>query len=101
MVVGLFSGKKSAAFPNGEPITKKQVPAKDTVVNINFEGVEPGTYAIGVYNDINKNNKLDKVLGIPKEQYGNSGKRTNLEPVFAKSKFEVENEDKQIEIDVH
>ena len=80
---------------------KRETPAKDSTVNVEFDGVEPGTYTIGAYNDANKNNKLDKILGIPKEQYGNSGKRTNTEPTFTKSKFEVGSEDKQIEFDIH
>jgi uncharacterized protein (DUF2141 family) len=33
--------------------------------------VSPGTYAIGIFHDVNLNNQLDNYfLGVPKEQYG-------------------------------
>jgi uncharacterized protein (DUF2141 family) len=102
IVVGLFSDKAASSFPGGKPLASKSIPAKENTVNVVFDGVEPGVYAIGVFNDINKNNNLDKgPFGIPKEQYGNSGEKTSRQPVFTKSKFEVGNEGKQIELQVH
>ena len=39
----------------------------------------PGTYAIGIFHDVNLNNKMDNNLfGVPKEQYGFSNNATAL-----------------------
>ncbi len=35
-----------------------------------FEGLPPGTYAVGVFHDRNGNGKLDTILGIPREGFG-------------------------------
>ena len=39
----------------------------------------PGTYAIGIFHDVNLNNKMDNnFFGVPKEQYGFSNKARAL-----------------------
>jgi uncharacterized protein (DUF2141 family) len=35
-----------------------------------FTGVRPGNYALTLFHDANSNNKLDTVLGIPREGFG-------------------------------
>jgi uncharacterized protein (DUF2141 family) len=44
---------------------------------------------------------MDTFLGIPKEPYGNSGEYTSLKPDYEDSKFEVDNQNLTIEIEVH
>ena len=47
----------------------------------------PGTYAIGIFHDVNLNNKMDNNLfGIPKEQYGFSN---NARAFFGPPAFEA------------
>lgn len=47
--------------------------------------VEPGTYAVSMYHDLNSNEKLDKnLVGYPKEPFGFSN---NFRPVFSGPKF--------------
>lgn len=41
-----------------------------TTVQLRFEGVPPGHYAISLFHDENGNGKLDKQLILPKEGYG-------------------------------
>ena len=46
----------------------------------------PGTYAIGIFHDVNLNNKMDNNLfGVPKEQYGFSN---NARALFGPPDFE-------------
>lgn len=99
--VGLFSEKKQKDFPNGKAFIEKNVPANASEISVVFDSIASGVYAIGAYNDENKNSKLDKALGIPTEAYGNSGKFTKLEPKFSSSQFEVTDENKSIEFVLH
>lgn len=61
-------------------------------IDIPFDKVKPGVYAIGIFLDENENGKLDQNgLGIPKEDYGFSN---NVRPLtraanFEEAKFEV------------
>ena len=51
-----------------------------------------GVYAIGIFVDVNGNNRLDKnFLGIPKEQYGFSNDATGLfgPPSFTDASFTI------------
>nr|WP_238232282.1 DUF2141 domain-containing protein [Methylobacterium thuringiense] len=54
-----------------------------------FEGIEPGTYAVVAYQDLNGNGRLDRTgLGLPLEPYGVSrgvGRRSR--PDFASASF--------------
>lgn len=59
-----------------------------------FEGLEKGEYAIAIFQDENKNGKLDLgEYGIPTEKYGFSNNVDPAElmrpPVFDECKFEV------------
>jgi uncharacterized protein (DUF2141 family) len=46
----------------------------------------PGTYAIGIFHDVNLNNKMDNnFFGVPKEQYGFSN---NARALFGPPDFE-------------
>ena len=58
-------------FPNckGDPDALKQtVPA--TVRLLQFRDLPAGRYALSVFHDENANEKLDTVVGIPKEGFG-------------------------------
>ena len=57
-----------------------------------------GTYAIGIFHDVNLNNKMDNnVFGIPKEQYGfsNNARAFLGPPAFEAAAFELEGETTQ------
>ncbi|MEL0652350.1 DUF2141 domain-containing protein [Algibacter sp. TI.3.09] len=72
----------------------------DGKIDINFEDIEPGTYAILVLHDANDNNKMDfENTGRPKEAYGTSNNSMSFgPPSFTDSKFEVKQENIEMEI---
>ena len=57
-----------------------------------FDGVPPGVYAIAVFHDANRNNKMDKnFFGIPSEGYGASKNKLPFAsaPTFKENRFVV------------
>lgn len=70
VVIGVYD--KAADFPATEKGLAGQVieASSDTVV-ATFAGLAAGRYAVAVYQDENRNGRLDKnFLGIPTELYG-------------------------------
>jgi len=62
---------KSFADDNASAILDKVVTATPSVQSVTFEGVPPGTYAIKMFQDVNRNEKFDmNWLGLPSERYG-------------------------------
>lgn len=70
----------------------KATKATKGMVEIVFENIPAGAYALGVIHDANGNNKLDtNILGIPKEGFGFSNNAMGAfgPPSFEKTKVEV------------
>jgi uncharacterized protein (DUF2141 family) len=70
-------------------------------IDIPFDNVAPGTYAVAVFLDKNGNGKMDtNMLGIPKEKYGFSNNKYPLTraATFKESAFEVGGKDQSITI---
>ena len=68
-----------------------------------FRNLAPGTYAVGAYHDENGNGQLDRgFMGIPKEGVGvsNDVQVSRGSPSFARAKFTVGAEQKQIVIHI-
>jgi len=62
---------KSFADDDAPAIIDKIVPATPSVQSVTFDGVPPGTYAIKMFQDLNRNEKFDmNWLGLPAERYG-------------------------------
>ena len=59
------------AFPDcsKDPSAIKRLVAASDSGDIRFSGVAPGTYAVAMVHDENKNNKLDVRVFIPKEGF--------------------------------
>lgn len=58
-------------FPDcrGDPrAVKITVPATTSLIRVQVPG--PGTYALTIFHDQNGNNRLDTMLGIPREGFG-------------------------------
>lgn len=72
----------------------------DGKVIVTFDNVVPGTYAIIAFHDSNDNNNMDfEANGMPKESYGMSNNPMSFgPPEYATSKFELENEDLEMNI---
>lgn len=74
-------------------------PVADRVVNavapetiVEFDGVAPGTYAIKMFQDINRNGQFDmNVIGLPREPFGFSNDARPLfdQPSFDEAKFAI------------
>lgn len=88
-------GKKGGAAPGITDGTIEMVePGSVTYV---YE-LPPGTYAIGIFHDVNLNNKMDNNLfGIPREQFGfsNNARAFFGPPAFEAAAFELKGETSQ------
>ncbi len=76
LLVGLYDSKTNFAKRPLPHSPKIRLTSSGTVV-ATIPDVPPGTYAIVVLHDVNKNGKLDKsLLGMPKEPFGFSNNPT-------------------------
>lgn len=90
----LFNSAASFSGEGGTPYRCVQVPVSGKKVQAVFDNVVPGTYALFVLHDANRNSKMDKnMLGIPKEGYGASRNKLPFAaaPTFKDNQFPVEN----------
>ena len=68
-------------------------------VNVRFNNIKPGTYAISCYHDKNSNQQLDfNGMGIPKEPTAasNDAKGFFGPPKFKDAKFEIKDKNKNL-----
>ena len=75
---------------DGKAIVDVVVPAKSPRTEIVLPPVPPGTYAIKMFQDYNKNGEFDFTwIGLPAEGYGfsNNAKPVFSEPDFDKTRF--------------
>lgn len=104
--VGIFAG------PDGWLADKSAITGQNVmlanvsgdVAVVTFNDLKPGVYGVGVYQDANMNNKLDKnVFGVPKEQWGVSNNvRPHLRaPTYDEAKFTVTEPSTSIDIALH
>jgi uncharacterized protein (DUF2141 family) len=90
--VCLFDNAAAFKGESGTPLQCLQPGVKGGASEAVFENVRPGVYAIAVFHDANKNNKMDtNLFGIPKEGYGASGNKLPFAsaPGFDENKFTV------------
>ncbi len=88
IAVGLYNTESSFMK---SPLLGKSIKAEKGTMEVVFEGVPVGTYAISVMHDANENSKLDyRTSGIPREGFGFSNNALNKlgAPKFEKAKFE-------------
>ena len=73
------------------------VPSREAAA-VHFAGIAPGRYALLVIHDENRNGKLDKMLGMPREGFGfsrNPAVRIGP-PHYGDVHFTVEGQSKQV-----
>lgn len=92
LVVALFNSRESFEKQE-EPVYFKKTPALPSgeYMDIIFSGMLPGSYAVAIYQDLNKNGRIDKnMLGVPTEPYGFSGEGNHRwrPPGFGAARFE-------------
>ncbi|WP_159019696.1 DUF2141 domain-containing protein [Algibacter sp. L3A6] len=87
-------------FMKAEGVKTIKAEINDGKIDVKFENIASGTYAILVLHDANDNNKMDfEDTGRPKEAYGTSNNPMSYgPPQFSNAKFEVANEDVEMNI---
>lgn len=87
VLVGAF--RKTDQFLYGNPFKKVLLKSTFTHGKTTFK-LKDGEYAIGIFQDKNNNQVLDKnFLGIPKEKYGFSGRSVLGKPSFKDASIKV------------
>ncbi|MBV9693987.1 MAG: DUF2141 domain-containing protein, partial [Alphaproteobacteria bacterium] len=99
--------RKGFADDNAEPIIDTVAPAKGYSVLVTFAPVRPGTYAVKMFQDENRNGEFDQnFIGLPKERYGFSNNvgpdwmRLSA-PSFDAAKIELKPGENKISIWLH
>ena len=81
--VGIY--KPGEKFKTATPFVNRQIKIENPGnQRVEFE-LQPGTYAVALYHDLNDNHKIDKhFFGYPKEPFGLSN---NFRPLFSAPEF--------------
>jgi len=77
---------------DADPVADRVVNAVAPETIVEFDGVAPGTYAIKMFQDVNRNGKFDmNVIGLPGEPFGFSNDARPLfdQPSFDAAKFTI------------
>ena len=88
----IFSNESSFNGEGGKPLQCVSTGIQNQQASISFSNLPPGIYAVFLFHDTNKNNRMDKnFLGIPKEGYGSSKNKLPFAaaPGFDENKFQV------------
>ncbi len=96
----IFNGPKGWAEDRQAAFKDIAVPAVKGTQTLKVPDLPPGTYAVALIHDLNKNHKLDKnFLGYPKEQWGmsNNPHATLKAPPIEKAQFKL---DKDMEVHI-
>ncbi len=96
----IFSLHNQETFMKSESVQRAESKIENNKVEITFENVAPGTYAIMVLHDENENYRMDfDNNGMPIESYGMSNNPLSYgPPQFSEAKFEVDQEDLDFKI---
>jgi len=88
IMIGLYKNQQDFLSKTYKAIQTK---AKKGTIQVTFEDVEPGIYAISLYHDQDTNQKLNTFLMIPTEPYGisNNAKSQFGPPQWIKAKFSI------------
>ena len=83
-----------ASYPddNADPIKDAVAPAHPGETIVTMTGLKPGTYAVKMFQDFNRNGKFDlNWIGLPEEKFGfsNDARPGLSEPPFDAAKFEL------------
>jgi uncharacterized protein (DUF2141 family) len=69
---------------------KESIPAAAGFVEVSFENIPPGVYAVVGYHDVNGDNEFNRTWGVPREPYALSGPAGEmLAPGFEDAAIEI------------
>lgn len=100
VLIGLYDNASN--FPR-KVATGKVVKVTEKEMEVRFQDIRPGDYAVSVLHDENQNKDMDQGrLGIPKEGFGFSNDATGVigPPSFKKARFRVPDGDSSITINM-
>ena len=79
--IGLFDEDGREGFPGSGPVRAEIIPADTAGVEVTFDGLPAGRYAVGLLHDENGNGDIDiNDFGMPVEGYGTSGEGVAMGP---------------------
>jgi uncharacterized protein (DUF2141 family) len=84
---GVFTGQDEFPRP---PVDRVTVTSSAKTLRLTFSELEPGEYAVGVYQDLNGNGRLDATVARnPTEPWGisNNPRPNDRSPTFDEAKF--------------
>ncbi len=91
LVIRTFDAERADGFPLGEELREDRIKAQTGDIEFVIDGLDAGTYAIGVYHDKDDSGALEtNMVGAPKEPVANTGEKAFLKPKFEPSSFELE-----------
>ena len=96
--LGIALYTDSDEFPGDDPTYSKEVEVEDNTMEIVFEELEPGNYAIAIMHDENGNGEMDmNEYGMPLEGFGfsNEAQADMGPPGFDTAAIEVEGDTEQ------
>jgi uncharacterized protein (DUF2141 family) len=97
VVVRVFHESQAADFPIGTPFREEKFKAVAGEYTHQLQALPKGTFAIGVFHDLDDNGELNKnFLGAPAEPVGNTGEKVFLIPKFDKSSFVITDENMDV-----
>lgn len=76
----IYAGVCATGFGEGDCPYKGREAAAVGTVELRIQGVEPGDYAIAVFQDLNGNGRIDRPFFIPTEPYGFSNDTGRIGP---------------------
>lgn len=97
---GVFTGEDQFPRP---PVDRLSVPPSARTLHLTFPALEPGEYAVGVYQDTNGNGRLDATVARdPTEPWGisNNPRPKDRAPTWDESKFTLPPEGAKIVIEL-
>jgi uncharacterized protein (DUF2141 family) len=101
IIVSLLDPK--AYDQHGAPIASQHLPAQPGTMQLRFDDVAPGRYAVSAYHDENGNRQLDRGdYGIPIESWGFSNNPDVMRrPTFEEAAITIGDDVSTIRIDMH
>ncbi|WP_296704171.1 DUF2141 domain-containing protein [Algoriphagus sp.] len=100
----LFNNKEGFPSDPEKALKSISLPIKNKKAEIILKGIQPGSYAISVFHDDDKDGKIKtNALGIPIDKYGFSNNPTLLfgPPSFSRASFVVKDKPVKVEIKLH
>ncbi len=102
--ISLFNSEEGFPSDDKAPLLKRKLMIDKNIIELEFENIPYGTYAIAILHDENGNGEMDtNLIGIPKEGVGvsNNAVRSFGPPKFEDCKFKLNTKELALAIKMH